>query len=226
MTLCNLDVDFPRGESELIRTVPKPRKSEVTQRAILDTAEEFLRDHPFSDLSVVKLMGLVGCSRPVFYQYFADLFDLMAVLLNDFTEEVMKLAEETTWFGDSVPQDTAAEMALMQQQVYEIAYRRAVIFRASQEAAAYSEELRQLWKQIMDAYDELVSASIKRDQDAGLIGEMDAVLVAKSLNRMNVGNMVLHFGGRPRTQVKRLMPGVIHIWVSSLYGEDAARRVA
>ena len=201
----------------------KPRKSDLTRRAILDTAQDFLRSHPFCDLSIVALMDLVGCSRPVFYQYFADVNELMLVLLDDFTQEVLEIADTTAWFND--PEDAPAAMALMQDEVHRVAYRRAVVFRASREAAVQSEQLRQAWKQMMAEYDELVTRAIQRDQAAGLICDLDAALVAKSLNRMNLGNMILHFGGTPRTQVKRLLPSVIHIWVSCLYGDDAARRL-
>ncbi len=167
-------------------------------------------------------MGLVGCSRPVFYQYFADINELMLVLLEDFTQEALEIAETTAWFND--PEDAPAAVARMQEEVHQVAFRRAVVFRASQEAAVQSEELRQAWKQMMAGYDDLVAKAIERDQAAGLIGDMDARLVAKSLNRMNLGNMILHFGGRPRTQVKRMLPVVVHIWVSSLYGDSEAQR--
>ena len=201
----------------------KARKSDLTRQAILDTAEDFLRDHSFSDLSIAVLMKLVGCSRPVFYQYFPDINELMLELLEDFTREVLELAETTPWLND--PKDPPAAMALMQKEVHQIAYRRAVVFRASQEAAAHSEELRQVWKRVMSEYDKRVAGAIQRDQAAGLVGDIDAGLVATSLNRMNLGNMIVHFGSTPRTRVKRLLPSVVHIWVSSLYGEDAARRL-
>ena len=216
-------MNLAHGWTDLIQQEQKPRKSDLTRQAILKAAEEFLRTSPVSDLSVVELMKIVGCSRPVFYQYFDDIYELILVALDDFTQEVLELAERSAWFHD--PDDAPAALALMQTEVHQIAYKRAVIFRASQEAAAQSELLRLAWKQMMAEYDDRVTKAIQRDQAAGLIGDLDAILVAKSLNRMNLGNMVLHFGGKPRTQLKRLLPSVIHIWVSCLYGDDAAMRL-
>ena len=86
------------------RYEPRPRKSAQTREAILASALAFLETRPFRELTVGELMGRVGASRPTFYQYFADLYELMGVLLDNLRNDVLEAARP--WFvgeGDPLP---------------------------------------------------------------------------------------------------------------------------
>ena len=80
------------------------RKSERTRQAILDRALKFLWTHPFRDLTVGELMLGSGASRSAFYQYFADLHELMEALLGGIEDEIFTVA--APWLeseGDPIP---------------------------------------------------------------------------------------------------------------------------
>ena len=57
---------------------------------------KFLWSNSFRDLSVAGLTAQAGISRPCFYQYFADLHDLMENLLKILEKEILSVAQP--WF--------------------------------------------------------------------------------------------------------------------------------
>lgn len=56
------------------------RAPEVAESEILDAAERLLRRAPFRKFTIGALMATTGLRRPSFYQYFDDLYDVLARL--------------------------------------------------------------------------------------------------------------------------------------------------
>ena len=194
-----------------------PRKSERTRQAILDNALEFLWTHPFRDLSVSQLMALTAISRPAFYQYFADLHELMEALLEDLQGEILAVAE--AWFhGEGDP------VALLEESLsglVKVCYQRGPIIRAVVDAAPMDERLELAWSGFLGVFDRAVAKKIAEHQTAGLIGEFDALPVAIALNRMDVGVMLQHFGRRPRTNPSLVFQSIRRVWTLTLYGAQS-----
>ena len=118
----------PRDRSAL-------RKSERTRQAILDAALAFLWSKPFRDLTISELMAQAGASRSVFYQYFADLHDLMENLLKDLEQEILVAA--TPWL--TAEKDAAEKLAESLSSLVKVCYQRGPIIRAVVEAAPMDE---------------------------------------------------------------------------------------
>jgi len=57
------------------------RRPEEAERAILAAARSFLEEHPFREMTVESVMVRTGLSRPAFYAYFRDRYDLVTRLL-------------------------------------------------------------------------------------------------------------------------------------------------
>ena len=57
------------------------RKPEEAERAILAAGRAFLKEHPFREMTVEGVMVRTGLSRPAFYAYFKDRYDLVTRLL-------------------------------------------------------------------------------------------------------------------------------------------------
>ncbi len=191
------------------------RKSDVTRRRILDAALDHLWSRPFRELSVSALMEQVGSTRSTFYQYFADIHELMKALLTELEAE-FKVVVESLWLGE--PADPQAAMVDLLSSVYTILYDKGPIVRAALEAAPLDARLSAAWDSFLEGFDLMTAAAIRRDQAAGLAPACDAMQVALGLNRVNVAFAVQYFGQRPRTQVQRVLPSAIHIWTSTIYG--------
>ena len=121
------------------------RKSERTRQAILDAALEFLWTHPFRDLTIAELMSRAETSRAAFYQYFADLHDLMDVLLSEMRDDILEAAGP--WFkGDGDPASLLRESL---SGLVKICYRRGPILRAVVDASASDEMLEKSWAKFL-----------------------------------------------------------------------------
>jgi len=193
------------------------KKSERTRQAILDSALAFLWDHPFRDLNVAQLMTLAGSSRPAFYQYFADLHDLMRTLLDGMRDDIMAAA--APWLeseGDPVPllQATLSRFVT-------VCYQRGPILRAVVDAASSDKDLEQAWTGFMQTFDDAVARRIEYDQAEGLIPPFPARPVAVALNRLDASMVIEHFGQRPPGNPEAVTQALTRIWISTLYGREA-----
>ena len=125
--------DFKKSKLPF-RVEPEPvlkiEKSERTRALILNAGLEFVWSYPFRELTVNKLMGSTGLSRPAFYQYFKDLHDLMQALLDMVMDEVF--AATGPWF-----QGTGDPIVLLNESLaglVDVCYRLGPILRAADDA--------------------------------------------------------------------------------------------
>ena len=197
------------------------RKSERTRQAILEAALEFLGSRPFRNLTVAELMSLARSSRPVFYQYFADLHDLMEDLLSDLQQEILAVAQPWLTAGD----DPVLQLAKALSGLVKVCYRRGPIVRAVVDAAPMDERLERAWNDFMEVFDDAVAERIEHDQAEGLVPNFSARPVAIALNRMDVGTVIHHFGSRPRTKPDRVYQSIARIWISAIYGHEALAKI-
>ena len=195
-------------------SIPNLKKSEYTRNAILDAALEFLWSRPFREMTVAKLMSLVGASRPAFYQYFVDIHDLMEAMLRGLESDIFKATDP--WIdgvGDPVIMLRESQAGLVR-----VGYERGPILRAVSDAASSDERLELAWAKFLAVFDDAVITRIEQQQLEGLIPAFDARPVAIALNRLDASMLIHAFGRRPRKK-----PGPVHetltrIWISTLYG--------
>ena len=203
------------------RNRPTLRKAERTRQAILDTALAFLWSKPFRDLTISELMAQTGSSRSVFYQYFADLHDLMENLLKDLEQEILVAA--TPWL--TAEEDSAGKLAESLSSLVKVCYQRGPIIRAVVEAAPMDERLERAWNDFVKTFDDAVAQRIEQDQMVGAAPDFEARAVAVALNRMDVGTLIHHFGRRPRSQPDAVYRSIMQVWISTIYGHDALARL-
>ena len=193
------------------------RKSERTRQAILDSALDFLWTHPFRELTVGELMSLAGTSRSAFYQYFADLNELMEALLRGIEDDIFAAAKP--WLqgeGDPIPllEETMAGLV-------GVCYRQGPILRAVSDAAPMDGRLEKAWTGFLHDFDVAVTDRIEQHQVAGLIKQFEARPIASALNRMDAYLLIHHFGRRPRGNQELVQKAILRIWISTLYGDEA-----
>ncbi len=213
------EVKTRRRQNEARDQSPQ-RKSERTRQVILDAALKLIWEKPFRDLTIAELMAQTGVSRSVFYQYFADLHDLMENLLGDLKQEILEVA--TPWI--TAESDPAAKLVESLSGLVKVCYRRGPILRAVFEAAPMDERLEGAWNDFIRVFDDAVAERIERDQAAGLVPKFDARPVAIALNRMDVGTLIHHFGRRPRSKPDPVYRAILQVWISTIYGHDTLSR--
>ena len=190
-----------------------PRKSERTRAAILESALDFLWSRQFRDLAVSELMAPLPVGRSAFYQYFADLQELMETLLSDLEDEIVSMTNP--WLAgeeDAVP---ALEHSLAE--LVRVCHARGPILRAVSDAAVTDPWLEKAWNAFLGRFDDAVTARIEMDQARGLIRPLDARAVAVALNRMDAYTLIEAFGRRPRQPRDAVLESLTQIWISTLY---------
>jgi AcrR family transcriptional regulator len=189
--------------------------SRGTRDLILDAADQFLMTHPFRDLTVSGLMQATSVSRPAFYQYFRDRYDIAAALIERLAEAVTAAGRE--WLSGSADA-TAGCMAGVRSYVEHVAPQ-AYVMRAICDAAAADDRIDRLWRQgLMQRYIEAVSRRIRSDQAAGIISaELDPDLTSQALV-MLTERFTCDCLGKPECASTEHFADVLaHIWCATLY---------
>ena len=202
--------------------VPQPiekiGKAERTRAEILDAAFEFLWSRPFREMTVSSLMEQTSHSRSAFYQYFEDLYALMATLLTTLESEILQGA--SPWLSDEgdpvalLYESLAAEVR--------ICHRHGPFLRAVSDASGSDALLEAGWNGLLDRFDDAVSERIAADQQLGLIEAFDPGPVATALNRVDAALYVRKFGQRPRSRPGPVLDAIARVWISTLYGQQWA----
>ena len=70
-----------------------PRKGDLTEQAILDTAQRLLAERPLSEIAIDELARGAGISRPSFYFYFESREGILRALAARITDELYRSSE-------------------------------------------------------------------------------------------------------------------------------------
>lgn len=201
----------PHAEPEPSRGL---RKSDRTKALILDAALEFLWSNPFREMTVVSLMASTPLSRPTFYQYFEDVYEMMEDLLVGLEQEILRGA--VLWFEGRGDRKELLRNALAN--LVQVGHGGGPLLRAVADAAPADPHLDRLWNELLERFDDAVTARIEADQALGLIPEFEARPVAVCLNRMDAWTLIHAFGRRPRARPEPVLEAITQIWIHTLYG--------
>lgn len=202
------------------------RRPEEAERAILAAARSFLEEHPFREMKVESVMARTGLSRPAFYAYFDDRYDLVTRLLEGIGGLLFAL--DRRWLvGD--PGAGRAESARVLREALgggaETFERYGPVLRAISDAASYDERVEKVYRfGLLERLTVAVAARIANDVGAG-ISPPDLVPeeTARALVFMTERYLIDAYGrpvaGRPRDNatVVRTLEAV---WVRTLYGPE------
>jgi TetR/AcrR family transcriptional regulator, ethionamide resistance regulator len=187
--------------------------------AILETAERLLEGRPLAEISVDDLAKGAGISRPTFYFYFPSKEAVLLTLLDRV----------------SVEADSALDSLLAHPPSDRFAIWRTGInvfvetFRAhrSVSAAAASlkftnSEVHDLWAGFMQKWIAHTAEVIEAERARGAAPvTLPAHELSTALNLMNESVMTSSFAGyQPSVPDERILDTLVHIWVTSIYGEQ------
>jgi len=204
------------------QAVLKIGKSERTRAAILNSALDFIWTHPFRDMKVNSIMAPTGVGRSAFYQHFRDLHEVMEILLDTVTDEIM--AVTGPWFtgvGDPV-----VLLSESLHNVVNLCHHRGPILRAIDDAAATDKRLEKSWTKFIGDFNDGISTRIEADQGQDLISSFAARPVAIGLNHLNIYTIIDAFGRRPRSEPEPVQKALARIWISTLYGSEWVAKVS
>ena len=185
----------------------------------MDSATRFLWKRPFRDLTVAELMAATPLSRPAFYQYFADLHELIESLLRD-VEIVMHQTANPWITGEGEP---IAALRKSLGGVVQTCVEHGPIIRAVSEAAPLDKRLERAWAAFMGRWDDAVEARIKAQQRDGLIPRLNARRVARALNALDAAVLIAEFGRRPQGDPRAVLDTIHRIWIGALYGRPPGK---
>ena len=199
------------------------RRPEEAERAILTAARAFLEEHPFREMTVEGVMVRTGLSRPAFYAYFQDRYEVVTRLLEGIGGLLFAL--DWRWLSGGEGGDEAREVlvdALRAGSQTFVEY--GPVLRAIADAAGYDARVEQVYRHgLIERLVGAVASRISRDVEAGLSpSDLDPQETARALVLMTERYLLDAFG-RPERQPSRRESAAVfatleEIWVRTLYG--------
>jgi AcrR family transcriptional regulator len=185
--------------------------------AILTTAEQLLEERPLADISVDDLAKGAGLSRPTFYFYFPSKDAVLLTLV----EQVIVEADSAL---ESMVANPPADVKALWRTginlfVETFGSHRAVSLAA--DAARTNKDLRELWSRFMQKWVGHIATVIESERARGAAPvTLPAHELSAALNLLNEKIMLTSFADDcPSVPDERLVETLVHIWVSSIYGE-------
>jgi AcrR family transcriptional regulator len=185
--------------------------------AILSTAERLLAERPLADVSVDDLARGAGLSRPTFYFYFPSKDAVLLTLLERVIVEADSALEELV---ANPPADVKTRWRTgINVFVETFGAHRAVSLAA--DAARTNKDVRDLWSRFMEKWVGHIAAVIDAERACGAAPvTLPAHELSAALNLLNEKVMLTSFADeRPSVANEHLLDTLVHIWVSSIYGE-------
>jgi TetR/AcrR family transcriptional regulator, ethionamide resistance regulator len=206
------------------RAPRRRRKPEEAERAILAAARSFLEERPFREMTVEGVMVRTGLSRPAFYAYFGDRYDLVTRLLEGVGG--LLFAVDWRWLsGDADGREEARDVlvdALRAGSETFVEY--GPVLRAIADAAVQDTRVEQAYRYgLLERFSKAVANRISRDVEAGVSPEdLDPEETARALVFMTERYLLDAFGRperRPSREETEAVFGTLReIWVRTLYG--------
>ena len=219
--------EVPEGGHGLdARRIPRRRrKPEEAERAILAAARSFLEERPFREMTVEGVMARTGLSRPAFYAYFRDRYDLVTRLLEGFGG--LLFAVDRRWLAGGVGggRDEAREVLTdALRRGSETFVRYGPVLRAIADAASQDPRVEEVYRfGLIERLIGAVAARIERDVQGGISPkDLDPEETARALVLVTERYLLDAFG-RPEERPSRektmaVVEALVTVWVRPRYG--------
>jgi AcrR family transcriptional regulator len=204
------------------------RRPEEAERAILAAARAFLEERPFREMTVEGIMVRTGLSRPAFYAYFRDRYEVVTRLLEGIGGLLFAL--DWRWLSGGEVEEEAREGlvdALRAGSQTFVEY--GPVLRAIADAAGYDARVEQVYRYgLIERLVAAVASRISLDVKAGLSpAALEPEETARALVLMTERYLLDAFGRPERRPSRRESAAVFgtleEIWVRTLYGPGCTR---
>lgn len=171
-----------------------------------------------TDISVDDLAKGAGISRPTFYFYFPS---KEAVLLTLLDRVVTAADSALEALGEQLAENGDNRWRLGINVFFQAFGSHKGVTRASMAARDTSPEIRELWSTFMHKWIAFSAAGIEAERERGAAPRtLPSQELATALNLMNERALFASFTAeQPSVPEARVLDTLIHVWVSSIYGE-------
>jgi TetR/AcrR family transcriptional regulator, ethionamide resistance regulator len=199
------------------------RRPEEAERAILAAARAFLEERPFREMTVEGVMVRTGLSRPAFYAYFRDRYEVVTRLLEGIGGLLFAL--DWRWLSGGEIEEEARDVlidALRAGSQTFVEY--GPVLRAIADAAGYDAKVEQVYRYgLIERLVAAVASRISRDVEAGVSpADLEPEETARALVLMTERYLLDAFGHPERRPSREESAAVFAtlegIWVRTLYG--------
>ncbi|CAM4387940.1 HTH-type transcriptional regulator EthR [Mycobacterium basiliense] len=186
--------------------------------AILNTAEKLLEDRPLADISVDDLAKGAGISRPTFYFYFPSKEAVLLTLLDRVVNEADSALENLAQTPDV---DRVKMWRTGINVFFETFGAHRAVIQGGQGVRGISAEVRELWSTFMQKWIAYTAEVIAAERERGAAPDtLPAVELATALNLMNERTLSASLlAEEPCVPESHVLDTLVHVWVSSIYGE-------
>lgn len=196
-----------------------PRKGDLKEQALLETAERLLAERSLDEIGIDELARGAGISRPTFYFYFESKGAVLRALVERITEEAYAAAE---WLrGTNVPPREAIRTGL--EATAKLWREHGPVLRAAIQAWGTVPELRIFWEQVIGGFVEASAEQIKRERRAGIApnGSPSAKALATALVWLNERCFyTASVGADPALSEREMIGTLATIWLRAIYRDD------
>ena len=205
-----------------LRSVPRilhrgaaasPSRADLARSQILKAATNLLKKRPFSEVSVDQIMAETSLSRPAFYVYFKNVYELVEKLVENVSKEISTLI--SAWLsrdGDTV-RDLRTIIDGVVEACMEYGYIARTLFEASTRDTRAERTHRRLMEQTIDA----VEKKIKMGIADGMITPMNTHEMARALCLMTERYLIETVSRDKRSEKSIVGETLLTIWARTLY---------
>jgi AcrR family transcriptional regulator len=190
------------------------RRPEDAASEILDAAEKFLRRKPFHLMTVDELMARTGLSRPSFYEYFRDRYDLAMKLVEKMLSEMFPMSDR--WFSSKG--DPGEDLAHGFEGLIAVYREHRHLMRALSDAAVQDRRVARAYELFLDRMTQSTARRIRAEVRAGRTSPLDPDEIARALILMGERYLNDKLDRDPKTNSRVLLDTLVTIWMRVLYG--------
>jgi TetR/AcrR family transcriptional regulator, ethionamide resistance regulator len=210
---------MPRKAPSVRDSDPRPRrrrKAEDAELEILDAAENILRTRPFHAMTVDDLMTRTGLSRPSFYEYFRDRYELARRLVERMLALMFPMSDR--WFsGTGAPE---ADLRSGFEGLVAVYREHGPLMRALRDAAAQDRRVQSAYEIFIDRMIEGTTTRISKEVAEGRTASLNPAETARALVLMGERYLADKLERDPTVASRTLVDVLLTIWMRVLYGSE------
>jgi AcrR family transcriptional regulator len=200
----------------------RPRKGDLKEQAILDTAVELLAERSFDEIGVDELARGAGISRPTFYFYFESKQAVLRALVEQLTQQAFTSSEWLTGADEDQPPEEAIRSGI--ELGAKLWQDHGPVLRAGFDTWGSVPDLRPFWEAITTQFVDAAAEQIKAARSAGFApnGPPSARAMATALIRMSERCYYMaSLGVEPSLSDKELTTTLTTVYLRTIYGTDS-----
>jgi AcrR family transcriptional regulator len=196
--------------------VRRRRSPADARKEILAGGEQFLRTHPWHELTIDKVMACTTLSRPSFYVHFTDRLDLLVQLGAEVSATLSERSDRASWLSGQGSPYAIAREAL--EGLVALYAEHGTLIKAVVEASYHEDVIEAGRLEVEERFSSATASRIADEVAAGRAPACDARRLAEALTLLTEATLVRWFGGKPQVKQQQAVETLLQIWSGAIYG--------